>query len=445
MLVLAGMYSVPIPRGLSVELSVRYNSHTFRRVVYDDRPATGFDAGYVGTFEDPAINKEYFLVDQPRDRMDFEDITTVQVTVELAGGLCNRSLGLAEVWFTRVPECGTKFKMVKNLTSFSNKLTLPAHRFDYSFGAMKSNLPTFNLAVADYLVRARNDSGEFELTNHTSSSTVTLARFEYHPLPSIAVSLTNTDPFSCTNGQTPSFLKIESLYRSNATFKLTESYPSGLIPAVSACTNIEGTINVTNSLGEEAGDAPLLSVCRDTCPMEVIRDEVIAVTNVPVCVSDTLDNSIVTLACPTGGTIIEVVYASYGAQSTGNCSAGYANSGCKSAQTVSVVAKECIGKVNCTFNVQSATFGTTNCANGSTNYFTSKVTCRVETVAGYANARVVLPLQVGYPNRISPYMKSLVGRMSVRGYIDDVVVVCLATGFFAWPRCIRSDCRLRVC
>jgi hypothetical protein len=48
----------------------------------------------------------------------------------------------------------------------------------------------------------------------------------------------------------------------------------------------------------------------------------------------------------------------------------------------------------------------------------------VEIVTGYSNARVVLPLKAGYPNRISPYTKSLVARMAVLGYIDDIVVVC---------------------
>jgi hypothetical protein len=84
-----------------------------------------------------------------------------------------------------------------------------------------------------------------------------------------------------------------------------------------------------------------------------------------------------------------------------------------------------LGKANCTINVKSATFGGNPCGANVTNYFIAKVTCRVTTVVGYQNARVVLPLQVGYPNRISPYFKSLVARMQVDGYIDDVVVVCL--------------------
>jgi hypothetical protein len=403
---------------------VSYNNHTFRRVSYSDRLPAGSNPGYVSSTETTA-NVEYFFVQQPTDRIDFEDITTVNVTVELAGGLCNSFLGLAEVWFTPIPECGTGFKMVKNLTAFSNTITLPAHRFEYSFGAMKSNLPTFNLAVADYLVRARNDTGEFQLTNHSSSDTVKYARFEYHPLPALVLSLSNTDAFSCTNGQTPSFLKIESTYKSNATITLSESYPVGLNPAVATCTNIQGTVNVTNYLGEDAPTVPLLSVCRETCAMEVTRDPIVRISNVSVCTGNITDNTETTIACPDGGVVSEVVYASYGALSSGTCSAGYSNSGCKSSRTGAVVLRACLGKANCTINVKSATFGGNPCGANATNYFTAKVTCRVTTVIGYQNARVVLPLQVGYPNRISPYFKSLVARMQVDGYIDDVVAVRL--------------------
>jgi hypothetical protein len=90
------------------------------------------------------------------------------------------------------------------------------------------------------------------------------------------------------------------------------------------------------------------------------------------------------------------------------------------------VLRACLAKANCTINVKSATFGGNPCGSNATNYFTARVTCRVTTVIGYQNARVVLPLQVGYPNRISPYFKSLVARMQVDGYIDDVVVVCFS-------------------
>ncbi len=87
--------------------------------------------------------------------------------------------------------------------------------------------------------------------------------------------------------------------------------------------------------------------------------------------------------------------------------------------------RACLGKANCTINVKPATFGGNPCVAGVTNYFTAKVTCRVTTVIGYQNARVVLPLQVGYPNRTPPdYHKTLVARMQVVGYIDDVAVVC---------------------
>ncbi len=414
---LVGKYIVPIPRGLNVEFDMSYNNHTFRRVSYSDRLSTGSNPGYVSSTE-TNTNVEYFFVEQPTDRIDFEDITTVNVTIELAGGLCNSFLGEAEVWFTRIPECGTGFKMVRNLTAFSNTISLPAHRFEYSFGAMKTKLPTFDREVAEYLVRARNDTGELELTNHTSSETVKYARFEYHPFPYVTLSLSNT-----AAGCSYSYPKIESMYLSNATIRIYETY-SLFNPFVPTCTNIQGTVYVTNNLGEDVPDVPLLSVCRETCALEVTSDPIYNTTNATVCTGDVADNTTTTIACPAGGVISHVEYASYGALSSGTCSAGYSNSVCKSSRTGAVVLRACVGKANCTINVKPATFGGNPCGANATNYFTAKVICNVTTLVGYQNARVLLPLQVGYPNHISPYLKTLVVRMQVAGYIKEFVEVC---------------------
>ena len=82
-----GKYIVPVPRGLNVELQVTYNNHTFARVNYADRQPKGKDAGFVSSTEDLNVGVEYFYIQQPTDRLDYEDISTVSVTVELAGGV----------------------------------------------------------------------------------------------------------------------------------------------------------------------------------------------------------------------------------------------------------------------------------------------------------------------------------------------------------------------
>jgi hypothetical protein len=151
---------IPVPIGMMIEIEVSYMNHTFKRIPYADRSISGFDKGSVMPGEN-SDNREYFTVLRPTDRLDFEDVSTVHVTVELSGGLCNSTLGNAAVWFTRQPECGVEFRLIRNLTGFSTTLQLPAARFDYDFGQLQTNLPTFNLAVRDYLIRADNSSGVF--------------------------------------------------------------------------------------------------------------------------------------------------------------------------------------------------------------------------------------------------------------------------------------------
>jgi hypothetical protein len=408
-----------------VELQVKYNNHTFRRVNYADRQPKGNDAGHVGYGEDPSVPVEYFEVPRPTDRLDYEDVSTIDVTVELAAGLCNRTLGSAEIWFTRQSECGLNFRMVRNLTKFSNVITLPAHRFEYTFGVMKSNLPTFNLAVRDYLIRANNNTGEFDLVNITDSSINTWTRFEYHPLPTLALSFNVSDTTKCANGQTPAFMVVPTQTATKATVTLSESYPTALSPKVDSCTNIQGVVNITNLLGEDDSNNALLSACRETCPLDIMVDASTKRTFVSVCAVNVPEGSYAQITCPNNGTIDSISFAHYGSKPSGACIGGFtfnASTGCRGSKSSSVVNRECNGKQSCSVLSDSTKFGGDPC-NGSANFLTIQAVCRSESTF-YENARVELELRVGYPNRISPFFKSLVTRMNVLGYIDDIVIVC---------------------
>jgi hypothetical protein len=406
---------------MNVELEVLYLNHTFQRIVYPIRPASGRSQGFLqaGESTEPV---EYFTVSRPTDKLDYEDVSRVNVTMELAGGLCNTTLGNATVWFTRQAECGPDFKMVYNITKFSNIFQLPASRFDFEFGELRTNLPTFNLAVRDYLVRADNSTGEFDLRNISDSSMNTWARFQYHPLPTLSVSFSGMDETATCTSRQRSFLIIESQSRTNATIRLSEDYPSGLTPPIQSCTNIQGQINITNSLGEDSEISPLLSVCRTTCPMDVVMDAKITASYTNVCAVNIPDDESASLACPINGVIESVTFTNYGMNSTGLCSRTFSASGCKSAKSTVVVTRACVGRNNCTIAVKPTKFGPNPCPNAPVNYFTAQVLCRIETPT-YENAKVQLLMQVGYPNRISPFFKNFVARMNVKGYIDDILIV----------------------
>ncbi len=419
-----------MPRGVFVELLVKYSNHTFRRVSYTDRRPKGRDAGYVSMEEDPTVGVEYFHVLQPTDRLDYEDITTANVTVELAGGLCNRTLGTAEIFFTRQAECGLNFRLTRNLTRFSNVLTLPAHRFDYTFGALRTNVPSFNLAVRDYLIRANNNSGEFDLVNISDSTINRWARFEYHPLPTLTLSFNASDSNRCSSTRVAPFFVMKGLTATKATISLSENYPSSLSPRVLSCSNIEGVVNITNLLGEDDADE-LLSVCREPCSKPVFTDATVSTSLVNVCAINRPEGSRAEIRCPSNGTISSITFAHYGSMPSGACLGGFvfnASSGCRGPKSNSVVQNECLGKQSCSVLSDDAKFGGDPC-NGSASFLTIQAVCRIERLV-YENARVELELRVGYPNRFGNFSKEFKASMSVLGYIDDISLVSIVELFW---------------
>jgi hypothetical protein len=408
---------------MNYELDVSYYNHTFRRISYANRPIAGKNPGFVQPGEDASISREYFFAQLPTDQLDFEDITTKTVTVELAGGLCNTTLGPAEVWFTRQPECGVNFRLIYNMTAFSNVFSIPAHRFDYNFGVMKTNLPTFNLAVRDYLISADNSTGEFNLVNVSDTTLNTWTRFEYHPRPTLTLSFSNMDQSKCDNNQTRPFFMISSLSRTNATIKLSEDYPADLVPLVPSCTNIQGKINITNNLGEDNPDVPLLSVCRATCPLDVQTETRVVTSFATICAVNVPVDSTAKFSCPPNGVVDSVVFASYGARANGACNRTFTNAGCRAIRAVPVTSRACLGKNNCSIAISHAKFGGNPCPNATATFFTAQMRCRIETTV-YENAYVQQLMQVGYPNRFRPFFKTFITRMNVLGYIDDLLTVC---------------------
>ncbi len=216
---------------------------------------------------------------------------------------------------------------------------------------------------------------------------------------------------------------IESQSRTNATIKLSEDYPSGLTPQIPSCTNIQGQINVTNFLGEDAADVPLLSVCRGTCPMDGVMETNVRSTYRTICAVSIQDNSTATLACPSNGIVEDITFANYGLMTNGTFGRNLTSSGCRASQAMAVVRREYLGLEKCTIKVDPAMFGGNPCPNTPVDYLTLQASCRIDTTS-YENANVKLLMQVGYPNRLSPFVKTFVTRMNVLGYIDDIVIVC---------------------
>ena len=214
-----------------------------------------------------ATPTRYYLVSSAISGFVFEDVTTVNVTIELAGGLCNRTLGNAALSFTRL-QCSTYLR-VEPIATFRNYFTLPAHQWTVTVRSINTTDFQFNLEVLRYLQAVNNYTGQFDLTNFTSTALTTWMRFEYHPIPTLSIAFTNSTPKICADGT--SHFVMPSLLVTNATVTVSEVYPSSI--GILACDYVPGSVFFQSFLGEDIpGD--MLRICRDGCNTTTISDSI---------------------------------------------------------------------------------------------------------------------------------------------------------------------------
>ena len=262
---LLGQFSFPLAIGLNIEFELSYNNHTF---VQDPLPNDPVQLGVgftpVGQVPTP---KRYYLVSSAISGFIFEDVTTVDVTIELAGGLCNRTLGFAALAFSSF-HCVTYLR-TELITAFQTHFTLPAHQWTVTVRSINSTNEQFNLEVLRYLQAVNNYTGQFDLTNFTSTALTTWMRFEYHPIPTLSIAFTNSTPTDCADGT--SHFVMPSLLVTNATVTVTEVYPPSI--GILACDYVPGTVYFQSFLGEDIpGDT--LRICRDGCNTTIISDSI---------------------------------------------------------------------------------------------------------------------------------------------------------------------------
>jgi hypothetical protein len=271
-LILSGEYSLSVAMGLSVEISVSYNNHTFVRrsnPEIDRLALRGVGFTLIGSQPD---EEEFFEVGSfSVANLDFEDTTTVVVNVELAGGRCNRTLGKAVVNVKR-DLCPLYLRPV-TIETFQTPVVFPAAVFTVEFGEMQGSSLNFNLEVGRYLEAVRNNSAVIDLRNATSttSDVFLTVRFEYHPAPTLRLEFSNTTKPSCTDPKaTPPQWVLENEFITIATVYASEEFPS-----IASCEDIEGNLTLTSFLGENVPDS-VLSLCREGCNLPLIADEIVS-------------------------------------------------------------------------------------------------------------------------------------------------------------------------
>lgn len=186
--------------GLSIEIVVSYNNHTFSRISNGqvDQFAQ-YGVGYTPIGSMPKI-KEYFVTGSSSiSYLDFEDVTNVTINVELAGGRCNRTLGNAFVNFKR-DLCPNYLRQV-NIQTFQTPVVVFADFFTVEFDSLDTGKVNFDLEVGRYLHATLNDSAVVDARNVSkfSSDIYTTVRFEYHPQPTLSIAYSAAAAPTCAD------------------------------------------------------------------------------------------------------------------------------------------------------------------------------------------------------------------------------------------------------
>ncbi|EGD80412.1 hypothetical protein PTSG_11057 [Salpingoeca rosetta] len=283
-----GYYTAAAVIGSSVYVIVSYgnSSHSFQRLEYTSGAPNAPSGFYIGTDTSSGLDTRipyYDVLDGKEWKdVDFQDTTVDTVVVDVAGGLCNRTLGRSVLEF-RYDNCPT-WVHTEQTSSRTSTWTLPAQIITVRLARVvrsgevreeitryfSSTLGTSRSQYAD--LRNAEDSEDDETT----------VRFEYHPQPTLSVSFTPTVAHSCSYSDDTDFIVMQQRTETIATVKAIEEFGAG----VASCDIVEGSVTVQNLLGESPTTAnqavgvtvtqrELLQVCYSECELDLDLDEVV--------------------------------------------------------------------------------------------------------------------------------------------------------------------------
>lgn len=207
-----GEYRLPALLGLNVEVSFDYLNHTFSRVNEGSTPS------YFAAADGAAV---YVIDDEVLwNNVDYEDFSTAALTVEAAGGHCNRILGQSVIHLV-LPSCPsadpdspgepyTREVLIED--RFSQTWHLPAHNI-----AVRLQEVAKRPIVAKYLAQVDQRTQLAELENKEPS----LIRFEFHPPPTLSVRFDGAASSACSNA--PTILRAHTPTKATITIEETFS------------------------------------------------------------------------------------------------------------------------------------------------------------------------------------------------------------------------------
>ena len=265
-----GHYSLPIVNGLDFYVEVTYGqNHTFERLENERiRGPQGLFNGQTRTGED--MMYVYFHADAEdavQLPIDFKDTTMSKARFEVAGGLCNRTLGRSMVELT-IPTCADTWSKTVQLTSWFQSLDLPAHVMDAKLASTTAYQDDIGDTVTNYFTATNTRIQNLDLIDDDAT-----LRWEYHPEPKYDVKLSASPSIPCDT------IIVSSGRKTTITVTVREDYWDDQ----ASCTHVPGNVTIRNELGEpeddvmemaEAGtitpaQATLLLACRERCTLPI--------------------------------------------------------------------------------------------------------------------------------------------------------------------------------
>ncbi|EDQ84448.1 uncharacterized protein MONBRDRAFT_12796 [Monosiga brevicollis MX1] len=265
----AGYFVVPVAAGLTVYPSFDYNNHTFERL-NEGRAPTGFydSVDLAGA----PVAYDFYKLESDGSRQApviYIDTTTTTMTVQVAGGLCNRTLGNTTLQLS-YPTCAASWSQEITFGEYEHLVEVPAQNFDVELISLTHNAVELGDTVPNYFAAKGTRKQRADLL----SSRPAAVRWEYHPEPVVTLSMTNNVGGDCN------LFILPRDTTTTITVDVTESFWAD----ITACPHIDGNVSIVNMLGETTEraatlvankamskeDAALLSRCADGCllPLE---------------------------------------------------------------------------------------------------------------------------------------------------------------------------------
>ncbi len=183
LLLRVGKYSLAAVLGTSVYVQITYQEHRFARVKNSVK-SSGMtkNPGYINPQSGLPVpgqkpDVEFFRASDNIADLDFEDITTEMLTLQVAGGLCETSLGQAVIHLKR-QQCSFDFKMPLTIETTQRNgiktFALPKHQFEVEFFEIAGQ-KTFSELMIGYLDRVDEWKQTIDLDADVTPSTTTIA------------------------------------------------------------------------------------------------------------------------------------------------------------------------------------------------------------------------------------------------------------------------------